>query len=77
MKIILFVTIFLLTGAFFIIANENLRMSSSENIDSFVYGYVDWISGLLKNSNSLAGFLIKLEWLPDTGLDNVSINDSE
>lgn len=71
----MFITIFLITSAFFIIANENIRLNNSENIDTFVYTYANWLGSLVKNTNNLAGFLIKLEWLPETGND--STNETE
>ena len=67
MKIIMFVLLFLLTGAFFIISNENIKMNSSENVDVFFDSYGHWFDKLIGNSKSIGGFLVKMEWLPGEG----------
>jgi len=67
MKILMFIILFLLIGAFFIISNESIKMNSSENFDIFFKKYCSWFDKLGGNSRSLAGFLVKMEWLPNGG----------
>ena len=67
MKFFMFLIIFLLIGAFFIISSENIRLNNSENINLFFKEYASWIDGLFKNGKTIAGFVIKMEWLPDSG----------
>jgi len=67
MKVFMFVILFLLIGAFFIISNENIRMNSSENVSSFFDLYGHWFDRLIGNGKSVSGFLVKMEWLPGEG----------
>jgi hypothetical protein len=65
MKVLMFIVLFLLIGAFFIISNENLRINSQENFDKFTEFYGSWIEKLVRNSGTVAGYLVKMEWLPE------------
>jgi len=68
MKVFMFVIMFLLVGAFFIISNEELPLDSSENIDLFFEKYGDWADGLFSNGRTVIGYVAKMEWLPNEGL---------
>ena len=70
MKTFIFLMVFLLIGAFFIISNENIKLNSSQNISLFFSEYGKWIDQLVNNSKSLAGYIVKSEWLPDKGKFN-------
>ena len=63
----MFVILFLLIGAFFIISNENIRLNSKENVNYFFKEYGQWFDQLVRNSKSASGYLIKMEWLPGEG----------
>ena len=65
MKLILFILIFLLTGAFFIISNENLILKNPDNVDKFFSLYAKWIDQLTDNFSGATGYLVKMEWLPN------------
>lgn len=67
MKILMFLIFFLLVGAFFIISNENIKLNSKENVGIFFKSYSQWIDGLADNSKGLAGYVVKMEWLPGEG----------
>jgi len=67
MKILMFVILFLLIGAFFIVSNENIKLNSKENANYFFKEYGKWFDQLAENSRSASGYLIKMEWLPDEG----------
>ncbi len=67
MKTFIFLIVFLLIGAFFIISNENIKLNSSGNVKLFFSEYGLWIDQLINNSKSLAGYIVKSEWLPDRG----------
>ena len=58
------IIIFLLTGAFFIISNNNLVMGDSQNIDKFIGLYSQWIDSLVFNAAGVSGYVVKMEWLP-------------
>jgi hypothetical protein len=65
MKFLMIIVIFLLLGAFFIISNNNIMMNSSENVDKFISLYGSWIDRMIVNGESVSGYLVKMEWLPD------------
>ena len=65
MKIIIAVIFFLLIGAFFIISEENIQLNSNENIQRFFLLYSEWVKKLIDNSNTISGYIVKMEWLPD------------
>jgi len=67
MKTLIFVILFLLIGAFFIISNENIKLNSSENVGLFFKEYGLWFDKLIGNGKTVAGYVIRNEWLPDTG----------
>lgn len=65
MKIQMAIAIFLLIGAFFIIAQNNLNVSHTEDLGKFFPLYTVWIGHSLYNSWQTAGYAVKLEWLPN------------
>ncbi len=65
MKIVLLVIMFFLIGAFFIISENNLALSKPGNSDKVIELYSDWLSHIFDNSRSLAGYVVKMDWLPD------------
>lgn len=67
MKILMFVILFLLVGAFFIVSNEKIKLNSRENVNYFFKEYGVWFDQLVGNSKSVSGYLVKMEWLPDEG----------
>jgi len=64
MKLLMIFIFFLLLGVFFIIANENIHLNNSKERDKFFEKYENWIDGLIGNSKSVTGYLVKMEWLP-------------
>ena len=67
MKILMFIILFLLIGAFSIISNENIRLDNSENVSLFFKEYGRWFDKLAGNSKIAVGYVIKMEWLPSGG----------
>ena len=65
MKVLMFVTFFLLLGAFFIVSNEKIRLNSSENVSLFFELYGQWFDKLIDNTGTALGYVIKMEWLPE------------
>ncbi len=65
MKVLMFFVMFLLIGAFFIISNENIKLNNPENVQEFVGLYGNWIDKLVGNSGTMAGYVVKMEWLPE------------
>jgi len=66
MKTFVFIVIFLLMGAFFIISNNNLSLIKGENTLIFAKMYFSWISTLTANFVISGNYLINLEWMPET-----------
>lgn len=56
---------FFLVGAFFIISENNLKLSDSGNFSKFAGLYSLWLSHIFDNSRNLAGYVIKMSWLPN------------
>ena len=67
MKTFMFVIMFLLIGGFFIISDENIQLNSAENIGLFFQTYASWIDDLFSNGKGVAGYVVKMEWLPGEG----------
>ena len=67
MKTFIFLVMFLLIGAFFIISNEEIRLNNSENVGLFFKEYAAWMDDLIGNGRGLAGYVVKMEWLPGEG----------
>lgn len=64
MKILMLVVMFFCIGAFFIISQNNLHLTSSENADKFISIYKIWLEKTFENAVSLTGHIVKMEWLP-------------
>jgi len=68
MKIFMFIIVFLLIGAFFIISNQEIRLNTSENMGIFFKEYASWIDNLSGNGKVVLGYVVKMEWLPNQGV---------
>ena len=66
MKVLMLVIMFLLIGAFFIISNDNIRLNTAENVDLFLTSYAQWFDKLIGNSGTVVGYVVKMQWLPDS-----------
>ncbi len=64
MKIFLFIIIFFILGALFIISNNNLALINKGNLNTFSVLYVKWLDDIYSNTYSLTGKIIQLDWLP-------------
>ena len=56
---------FICLGAFFIISNESLNMTSTEDRQQFQEEYNVWLSDLFENAKGMTGYLIESKWLPN------------
>ncbi len=61
-------------GALLIISNQSLAMGVSENRIQFVTEYASWVSHLFEKTLSIASYVIKNEWLPETGISTTGID---
>jgi len=64
MKIALFLVVFLLIGAFFIVSNNNLYIGDSEQRAQFFESYYNWFVKMFSNGKSTTGYVVNLDWLP-------------
>tara|TARA_Y100000034_G_C6907733_1_gene421769 strand:- start:1326 stop:1544 length:219 start_codon:yes stop_codon:yes gene_type:complete len=67
MKTFIFIVVFLLIGAFFIISNQEIRLNNSENVGLFFKEYGAWFDSLIGNGKIVAGYVVKMGWLPEDG----------
>jgi len=65
MKILMFIVIFLLIGAFFIISENKLVMSKEENRKIFCEKYFLWLDRIFENTKGLTSYVVKMDWLPN------------
>lgn len=66
MKIVLGLLFFLALGAFFIISNNNLALSSAENVPIFKMYYSQWVDSLLSQFKGVTGYVVNSDWLPSS-----------
>ena len=66
MKITIFVVMFLFIGAFFIVSQEKLALKNKENLSTFYSSYIAWLDSIFNNAKTATGYIIKLEWLPNS-----------
>ena len=59
------VIILLFIGFFFIIAENNLNVSNTSSLGKFAELYFSWLGDVTYNSWQIAGYAVKLEWLPN------------
>jgi len=69
MKFFMFFIFFLLLGGFFIIAEQGINLSNEGGIEIFFVSYGRWIEGLINNSQSVSGYVVKMDWLPSSEAD--------
>jgi hypothetical protein len=69
MKLALILMKIFIIGALLIISNQGLAMGVSENRDQFISEYSSWVTHLFQKTMSIASYVIKNEWLPETGVE--------
>ena len=79
MKFLMAVVIFLFIGFFFIIAENNINISDTSNLGKFIGLYFSWLGDITYNSWQIAGYAVKLEWLPDNNnqTQNIELTPSQ
>ncbi|HTY43749.1 MAG TPA: hypothetical protein VMC80_00715 [Patescibacteria group bacterium] len=65
MRVFLIIIIFFVTGALFIISNNNLSVYHQENFSTFSKMYAGWLGDIYSNVVNMTGYLVKLDWLPN------------
>lgn len=64
MKLLMFLIMFLLIGAFFIISQKNIALAKSGNFKKFTTLYFGWFEKIFENGGNIVGHVVKLDWLP-------------
>jgi len=64
MKILIFIVMFLLIGAFFIISNNNLHLGNPQQFGQFMGSYYGWFFKLAHNAASVTSYVINVDWMP-------------
>ena len=70
MKIYMFIVMFLLIGAFFIVSENKLPISTNEGAFKFVSLYSNWLVSVSFNSVKTVGYAVKMDWLPSPSLNS-------
>jgi hypothetical protein len=65
MKIILIIVLFLLIGAFFIISNEKIKLTSLKEYNRFIKLYGIWFGNVVENTKQVTAQVIKMDWFPE------------
>ena len=65
MKALVFIVLFFLIAAFFIISENKLALKDKEARDEFSKQYYSWLNKTYENAQSVTGYVAKLDWLPE------------
>lgn len=55
---------FLVVGALLVISNNQLALSDSQNVESFLDSYVLWLDNIFFNIKDLSSKVFELNWEP-------------
>lgn len=64
MKTLMFIVIFFMIGALFIISENNLALKDSGSFNKFVSLYSGWLAKVFENTKSTTGYIVRMDWLP-------------
>ncbi len=64
----MFVVMFLLIGAFFIVSNNNIHLGISEERAKLSGIYYNWVNSLFDKVKEITSYVVKSEWLPDANI---------
>jgi len=76
MRIITFLAVFLLFGAFYIISEKNLYVTNNEDLSTLKASYSGWLFSAVKGAAGFVGQVVKMEWLPDVKTEEV-VNETD
>jgi hypothetical protein len=64
MKFLVFFIFFLFLGGFFIVSEDKIHLNDSKELGLLFKSYTQWIDGLVLNSKTIGGYVVKMQWLP-------------
>ena len=67
MRLLFFLLVFMLFGAFFVISEEGLRLNVEEDRGVFSGLYLNWLDNVFANGASITTNAIRENWLPGNG----------
>lgn len=67
----IFIIKFLLFGALFIVSNDNLYLNNPADFSQFSSTYITWLDLMYSNMKTATGYVIQLEWMPDTNVNEL------
>ena len=76
MRIMTFLLIFLLFGAFFIISEKKLYITNENDLSMLKTNYAEWLFSAVKGAVGFAGQVVKMEWLPKLN-EEISVSENE
>lgn len=63
-KILWFIILFLIVGAFLIIKDYHLNLKEPGDRKTFIEEFINWIFHLTKNIKEIIGYAVHQDWLP-------------
>lgn len=64
MRLLVFILVFLLMGAFYIVTAHNIALKNPGAFETLLVKYLGWFPKVIENVISVTGHVIKLEWMP-------------
>ena len=64
MRWLVFLVVFLIAGALFIISNGNLHLGNPEELQIFKSTFYGWLGQLGGNVKSLTAYVVNVDWMP-------------
>jgi hypothetical protein len=64
MKIYLAIAIFFIMNFFFIVSDNNLSISTSDNLVKIFTIYFDWFGDSFNKISGITGSVVKMDWVP-------------
>lgn len=65
MKLWILLIKFLFIGALFLVSNNNLHLGVQEDFQTFKGLYAGWMTRLYDQGETVVGYVIKSEWVPE------------
>jgi len=64
MRVLVFILVFLLLGAFYIVSYHNLALKNPASFETLLIKYLNWFPKITENIVSVTGHVTKLKWMP-------------
>ncbi len=64
MRTLIFIIVFFLVAALFIISENNLSLKDEQSRQELQVKYYSWLNKTFVNVKGLTGYVVKLDWLP-------------